>query len=169
MNDPMKLLKADHREVERMFSELERTEDPGERATLAQQLQTNLAAHMAIEEQLVYPLVTDRLGEEQGEEAEIEHGLAREGVERLVAMCDQPGFGAALEMVRAGIKHHVEEEEGELLPDLKDAIERDEWTELGDQIAAHRAEAGLEAEPTARRRTTQSKGRSKAAAGRSSK
>ena len=32
---------------------------------------------------------------------------------------DEPGFGAAMEATKAGITHHVEEEENELFPKLR--------------------------------------------------
>jgi hypothetical protein len=32
---------------------------------------------------------------------------------------DEPGFGAALEALKGGISHHVEEEEGEVFPKLR--------------------------------------------------
>ena len=38
----------------------------------------------------------------------------------MVALApDEPGFGAAMEAVKAGIEHHVEEEEGEVFPKLR--------------------------------------------------
>jgi hypothetical protein len=46
-------------------------------------------------------------------------------------------------MVKGGIEHHVEEEESELLPELKEALERSEWLALGDAIAEGKAAAGM--------------------------
>ena len=86
-----------------------------------------LTAHMDLEESIVYPSVREAVGQEDEEEAEVEHRLAREGLDKLNSLVDVPGFGAAVEMLKGGIMHHVEEEENELLPDLKDAISREEW------------------------------------------
>ena len=78
-----------------------------------------------------------------------------------MSMVDEPGFGAALAMLNAGITHHVEEEEAELLPSLKSTISREEWLLLGDAIAKAKADAGapLPSRPSRRSttRTTTSK------------
>ena len=100
---------------------------------------------MVIEEELVYPLIKTHVGVEEDEEANIEHGLARDGLTTMGSMVDKPGFGAAVEMLAGGINHHVEEEETELLPELKLAMDRIAWLELGEQIAATKATAGAPA------------------------
>ena len=174
MNDPLRILEADHREVERLLKQLGETDEGRERQRLAREVQTKLTAHMEIEETIVYPPVSDEVGDEDREEAEVEHRLARDGLATMMSMLDQPGFGASVEMLLGGIKHHVEEEESQLLPELKDAMERDEWLAMGDAIAAAKEAAGLPVPtPTPRRsakrskrasgskRTSESKARSK--------
>lgn len=152
MNDPMRILKADHREVKQLLERLAETDEGRERNSLAREVQMKLTAHMEIEESIVYPPVSDEVGEEDREEAEIEHRLARQGLETMMSMLEQPGFGAAVQMLIGGIEHHVEEEESQLLPELKDALDRDEWLEMGDRIAAAKRAAGLPVpQPTPRR------------------
>ncbi|MCU1391915.1 MAG: hypothetical protein JWM34_343 [Ilumatobacteraceae bacterium] len=116
-----------------------------------------LTLHMEIEEQLVYPLIAKETGAEDVEEADIEHGLARDGLRTMGKMVDKPGFGAAAEMLKGGITHHVEEEETELLPELKQKLERADWLALGDAIAASKAAAGAPLLPPARRRSAKRK------------
>ena len=157
MNDPMTILKADHREAKRMMTALGETDEGAERNTLAAELDQALSLHMSIEEELVYPLVAEHVGAEDEEEAEVEHGLAREGLAKVMAMRDVPGFGAAVEMLKGGITHHVEEEESELLPSLKDAISREQWLELGDAIAKAKADAGVPVPATNRRKSSKRK------------
>jgi hypothetical protein len=53
------------------------------------------------------------------EEADIEHDLARTGLRKMRELVGQPGFGAAVDMVKGGIGHHVKEEEGEMFPALR--------------------------------------------------
>ena len=142
MNDPMTILKADHREAKKLMTALGETDEGSERDTLATELDEALSLHMSIEEELLYPLVAKHVGAENEEEAEIEHGLAREALSKVMSMRDVPGFGAAVDMLKGGITHHVEEEESELLPSLKAAISRDQWLELGDAIAKAKADAG---------------------------
>lgn len=152
MNDPMRILKADHREVEKLLKQLADAEEGSERNELAREVEMKLTSHMDLEESIVYPPVSERVGDEDREEAEIEHRLAREGIQTMMSMLDKPGFGASVQMLLAGIKHHVEEEESQLLPELKDAMDRDEWAAMGDEIAAAKEAAGLPVpEPTPRR------------------
>ena len=41
---------------------------------------------------------------------------------KLHELVGQPGFGAAVAMLKAGIAHHVEEEETEVFPKLREAL-----------------------------------------------
>ncbi len=91
---------------------------------------------MEIEERLVYPLVEQRVGHEQAREAETEHELAREGISKMNELHDAPGFGAAVTVVTAGVKHHVKEEEKEVFPSLKRNLDREELARLGDEVVA---------------------------------
>ena len=119
-NDPMRILKADHREVEKLLDKLAESDEGAEREQMVDELVTKLTAHMEAEESIVYPPVKREVGEEDEEEAQIEHGLAREGLSKVQQMVEMPGFGAAVEMLKGGISHHVEEEETQLLPELKE-------------------------------------------------
>ena len=161
MNDPMRILKADHREVEKLLKKLGDSEEGAERQAMVDELTMKLNLHMELEESIVYPMVREHVGEEDEEEADVEHQLTRDGVEKLNAMVDAPGFGAVVEMLMGGIGHHVHEEENEILPELKDEMGREEWVAMGDAIAEARAAAGMPVpEPTRRKsskRSTSSK------------
>jgi hemerythrin-like domain-containing protein len=45
-------------------------------------------------------------------------------------------------MLKAGIQHHVDEEEKEILPELKSDLERQEWMAIGDRIVQLKEQAG---------------------------
>jgi hemerythrin superfamily protein len=136
VNDPVVLLKKQHREAEALLKELAAGKPGARRRSQVSKLEKALALHMQLEEELVYPLVAKIIGDEEAQEAEIEHGLARDGLAKMVELTDEPGFGAAVAMLTAGIKHHVNEEEHELFPDLKRKLGRDELRELGDAVAS---------------------------------
>ncbi len=154
MNDPMTILKADHREVKAMLKTLAETDEGKARETLCEKVSTALTLHMTLEEELVYPLIKERVGKEENEEANVEHGLARDALAKMRELLNRPGFGAAVEMLAGGIDHHVEEEETELLPALKADMERAEWLALGDQIVAAKEQAGATVPAPAKRRAT---------------
>jgi hemerythrin-like domain-containing protein len=136
MNDPVAILKRDHREVAQMLKTLDSSKPGARRRQTVDKLTQALELHMEIEERDIYPVVQRVVGEEEAEEAGVEHRLAREGLAELRRLVDEPGFGAAVAMLTAGIKHHVKEEEQEVFPELKANIDRDELAELGDRVAA---------------------------------
>jgi hemerythrin-like domain-containing protein len=153
-NDPMRILKADHREVEKLLDRLADSEEGAEREQMVEELVTKLSAHMDAEESIVYPPVKASVGAEDEEEAQIEHGLAREGLDKVQQMVEMPGFGAAVEMLKGGISHHVEEEETQLLPELKENLEPEEWLAIGDALIEAKKAAGLPVPQPPRRRST---------------
>ena len=153
-NDPMRILKADHREVEKLLDKLADSDEGAEREQMVQELVRKLSAHMDAEESIVYPPVRTEVGEEDEEEAEIEHGLAREGLDKVQQMVAMPGFGAAVEMLKGGIAHHVEEEETQLLPELRESLDRDDWLAIGDALVAAKKAAGLPVPQPPRRKST---------------
>ena len=136
MNDPVVLLKKDHREAEAMLKTLASSRPGARRRATVEKLVAALQLHMQIEESDVYPLVAEVVDEESAQEAEIEHQLARDALSQLQNLVDAPGFGAVVAMLTAGIKHHVKEEEQEIFPQLKRKINRDQLRMLGDEVAA---------------------------------
>ena len=138
MPDPVVLLKKDHREAEAMLKTLAASKPGARRRSTLKKLDDALRLHMQIEEDDVYPLVAKLLGKEDAKEANIEHDLAREGLEKMHDLVDEPGFGAVVAMVTAGIKHHVKEEEHEMFPDLKRKLDRDQLLALGDEVEARK-------------------------------
>jgi iron-sulfur cluster repair protein YtfE (RIC family) len=139
MNDPIAQLKEDHREVETLLKTLASSKPGARRRSTVAKVDQKLALHMRIEERLVYPLIPSVLGDEAAEEANVEHGLARNGLAELKRLQDEPGFGAAVDMLTAGIKHHVKEEEHEVFPKLKANLDRAQLAELGEAVLKERS------------------------------
>jgi hemerythrin-like domain-containing protein len=129
MPDLLTRLEQEHREVERLLDELEDTEEPEERRPLLSELETALRQHMEDEEQLLYPKLRE-VEPSLAEEAEVEHQGARELLERVASMVDEPGFGSMVAALKGAIAHHVEEEEDEAFPVLRDALSADELRRL---------------------------------------
>ncbi len=140
--DPTRMLEADHRDVEELFAQIEKAEGK-DRLPFVEELATSLQAHMELEEEVVYPKMRPVTGAEAVQEGETEHDLARKAlveVQRLAP--DEPGFGAALDALKAGIAHHIEEEEDDDFPDLrKDG--KEVLAEMATPFMATRMELGL--------------------------
>ena len=117
--DVTRILEADHRHVEELFDQIEKAEGSA-RQPLVDELSTALRGHMELEESVLYPAMRPVTGNEAVEEANTEHQLGRKTLEDVVRLApDEPGFGAALDAMKAGIAHHVEEEETEVFPELR--------------------------------------------------
>jgi iron-sulfur cluster repair protein YtfE (RIC family) len=146
--DVTKLLEADHRHVEDLFKQIDKAQG-ADRRPLIDDLTTSLRAHMALEEQVVYPAMRPVTGDEAVEEANVEHELGRKLLDDVIRLGpDEPGFGAALEALEAGISHHVEEEETEVFPELRSDGER-VLAEIATPFMAKRLELGLPMEAEA--------------------
>jgi hemerythrin superfamily protein len=140
--DALKMLERDHRRVEAMLKQLSESETGPERAALTSELTKALELHMRFEEEHIYPLMQE-IDREMAGEAEVEHGLAREGLASAAELVDQPGFSAAVEMLTAGIAHHVEEEEGEAFPKLRQQCGEARLASLATTLLEEKRQAGM--------------------------
>ena len=113
-------LTQEHRKVEAMLAVLADSEPGDEREETVTELEVSLRTHMLVEERFVYPIVKADLGTEEFVGASNEHDLARSGLEELRNLIDQPGFGGAVEALAGGLHHHVDEEENQIFPALRD-------------------------------------------------
>ena len=148
-NQPLALemLSADHRKVERLFSEYERMKEAEDasRVSLAQRICTELTIHMQIEEDLFYPWLRENMDDtDMVAEALVEHASAKQLISGIMAAgeADEP-YDAKVKVLSEYIKHHVKEEENEIFPEV--ASEEEELDELGQELAARKAELKAEA------------------------
>jgi iron-sulfur cluster repair protein YtfE (RIC family) len=118
--DVLTHLTQEHRKVEAMLAVLADSEPGTEREETVTDLEDALRTHMLVEEQYVYPIVKEDLGTEEFVGASNEHDLTRAGLEELRNLVDQPGFGGAVEALAGGLHHHVDEEENQIFPALRD-------------------------------------------------
>ena len=128
--DAITLLKKHHRKAEAALKKLCRSYD----ADVLDQLASELAAHMVIEETIFYPAVR-RVKPDLILESYEEHAIAQFALKRLLAT--QKGderFEARATALLDLIKHHVEEEEGELFPKVKKALDFETLEALGEEM-----------------------------------
>jgi hemerythrin-like domain-containing protein len=164
--DAITLLKQDHRTVSELFDEFEKA-DEEEQSAIAQRVCQLLTVHATMEEELLYPAAKQAFEDEEDEdlvnEAEVEHGSAKELIAKIEGMTsDDEHFAATVKVLGEYIKHHVKEEEGELFPQLK-KTELD-LKELGGRLADRKftlmEQMGIEEqEPAAQPRKRSASGR----------
>jgi|SRR5688572_14619250 hemerythrin superfamily protein len=171
--DAIALLKQDHRTVSALFEEFEKA-DEEEQSAIAQRVCQLLTVHATIEEELLYPAAKQAFEDEEEEdlvnEAEVEHGSAKELIAKIEGMSSgDEHFKATVKVLGEYIKHHVKEEEGQLFPQLK-KTELD-LKELGGQLSERKyalmEQMGIEAEEAPATQRKRASGRSTRGASRS--
>jgi len=111
-----------------------------------------LSIHAAIEEAYFYPEVKKALGEgsELVDESLHEH---QEVKETLAALEDMDPADAAYDQqvaaLIADVRHHVEEEEGEMFPKLRSALSAEQLGDIGEKLADGKAKAPTHPHPAA--------------------
>ena len=141
--DPLtvRLLKADHREVEGWFDEFEQLEDDAEKLELFQKIALALKVHTQIEEEIFYPESRGDVEEDMLDEAYVEHDGAKKLIAEIEAM--KPGeefYDAKVKVLGEYIKHHVKEEEqpGGIFAQAKKGDE--DLEAMGERIKARKEE-----------------------------
>src|SRR3954453_6099113 len=141
--DVIEVLEADHREVEQMFGELESLrgaatdEQKSRRKELTEQVTIELVRHSVAEEVLVYPRVEQKVSAEQAEHAREEHAEAEETLQRLEKLdADDPAFDDELATLMREIRHHIEDEEDEMLTHMRQLIDAAERGTPGGAVEA---------------------------------
>ena len=152
--DVIEVLEHDHREVEQMFAELESLrgaateEAKARRKEVTEQVTIELVRHSVAEEVLVYPEVDKKVSAEEVEHAREEHAEAEKTLQRLEKLdADDPAFDDELATLMAEIRHHIEDEEGEMFAHMRQVIDTDELRKLGARVDAFKKVAPTRPHP----------------------
>lgn len=141
--DPFEILKADHKTIKGMcasFDSLVQNGAPApERGELVHNLCGLLQAHTEIEEDVFYPALRECLDDPLLiDEAEVEHGVAKQLIEQIRAMQpDDPKYNATVIVMCEYVGHHIEEEEGEIFKQAKHCKSLN-LNDLGSQMASRK-------------------------------
>lgn len=135
------ILTHDHREVERMFTELETLigvdsdEARSRSKDLTEQVTIELVRHTVAEEADVYPEVKKKVSDTEAERAKHEHAEAEETMKRLESLRPgDPKFDAELMTLMREIRTHVVEEEQEMFPHMRSIFTEEELVDLGRKV-----------------------------------
>jgi hemerythrin-like domain-containing protein len=137
--DAFSLLKADHRKVEELFSQLESASGQA-KLRVFEQIQMELELHAHIEEKVFYPALEEP--EETHEltmEAYEEHDVVKKLLKELSrARTPNEEWEAKAKVLQENVEHHVEEEENELFPKAEAALGEEEIEVLGEQLQSEK-------------------------------
>lgn len=133
-----RILTRQHQEVDAILTQLADSDDVELRAKLLPVLEQQLLAHAKAEEETFYKEL-ERAGEKgEAKHAKHEHRDVEAALTELMALSpDDKGFDAAVRNLTKTVKHHVEEEEG----DVFEAAQESLTPEILDEIAEEFTEA----------------------------
>jgi len=133
--DAIDLLERHHRQLEKQFSALKKSDKPSaEDFKAASDL---LVSHLTIEEQQFYPAVKAKRTEDILLESLEEHLSLKRVLSDLLALkCDDPQFSPKMHVLAEQLEHHHKEEEDNLFPKVKKLLDGDAREELGARMEA---------------------------------
>jgi hemerythrin-like domain-containing protein len=134
MTDVVDLIEHDHREVEQMFAEFTQTPSKANAIRICDELDR----HTRAEDDAVYPVFADELhdAEQQVRDAEVEHREARQLIGRIRNTSDGDHLVELMAELERAIRHHVDEEELEMLPKARRELPAAERDDLGARFEA---------------------------------
>jgi hemerythrin superfamily protein len=143
----LEVLKQDHQKVKKLFQEVKQATDQAKRKELFNEIDTELEIHAHIEETVFYPAI-----EEHEEFKDMvagaleEHQEAKTLLDELEELgADNHDFGSKLQLLIEAVEHHVEEEEGEMFPKIREVFDEDELEQLGQELEAAKGKEHREA------------------------
>jgi hemerythrin superfamily protein len=142
---------TDHREVEEVFVEIEKG-GSGNKRDLVEHVIAELVRHSVAEEQYLYPAARKALpdGDKIVDHELEEHAEAEKVMKSLEETdADDPRFDELTRKLIDAIRHHVEDEEKDLLPKLREACDSAELRELGEKFEKSKKMAPTRPHPAA--------------------
>ena len=138
----LELLKQDHDKVDKLFQKVEATEE-SEHAALFEQIRAELEVHTHIEETIFYPKLKEEGDDELKKitlEGIEEHHQAKIFLRELSSLAeDSQKFEPKLKVLMEDVKHHVQEEEGEMFPMIEKQFDATVLEELGTQLEVEKS------------------------------
>jgi len=138
--DAVTLIEQDHRAMEALFDQVQAGK--GDRVALVAEITARLTAHARAEEQEVYPALeqADPAEQDEVEHAYVEHHEAEHLLRKARNLTASPHFDVAFTAFVAAVKHHVDEEESDVLPALREAVDDTTLRTLGEAFERVRAD-----------------------------
>jgi hemerythrin superfamily protein len=140
--DAIELLKADHDEVRALFEQFRQAheaEDMDRMRALQQEIFSELEVHTRIEEDIFYPAVREADEESLGEDVDEgvqEHHVVKVLMREIESVSGEDTFVAKMKVLMENVEHHAEEEETEMFPEVREAMDQERLDQLGAELEA---------------------------------
>jgi len=144
--DAIVLLKDDHKEILRVFRDFEKAGDGAlkTKGRLVDRMIELLTVHTYIENEVMYPRVRELVPELEDDvlESYEEHHVADVLVTELAVMDpSDERFTAKATVLIENVRHHIEEEESEWFPQVRESLSRTVLREIGAAMVEAREKA----------------------------
>jgi hemerythrin superfamily protein len=137
----VEFLEEQHREVEKLFAQLDKADGPSSKGKIFRQIADKLAVHATIEERHFYPAVRAKRTEDILLESLEEHlGIKRVIADLMGVRPDDKTFDAKAKVLKEQVEHHVKEEETDLFPKVKKIMDRDMLVAITQEMLATQEE-----------------------------
>ena len=156
--DAIVMLKDDHKEVKALFREFQKPgKTPAQKGKIVDTILELLTVHTYIENEVMYPRVRELLPDLEDDvlESYEEHHVADVLVMELAAMDrSDERFEAKATVLIENVTHHIDEEEQEWFPKVREGLSRTQLREIGEELAAAKSKAPRRPEqPSALKKT----------------
>jgi hemerythrin superfamily protein len=157
--DAIVLLKQDHKEIRGLFGQFQKTGEAASarRGALVERILESLVVHTYIENECMYPRVRELLpdvGEDVLESYEEHHVADVLCSELAVLSPDSDRFHAKTMVLIEAVTHHMDEEEQDWFPKVRDGLGRKQLQELGAEMIELKKRAPRSpAQPSALKKT----------------
>ena len=138
--DAITVLMNDHTSIDQLFEAFEAMPAQGaaeQKRELVERMIKELSVHASVEEQIFYPAIReaipqgdDMVGESLDEHQEVKNILA--DLDKMSP--DEEGFDQKVLVLIENVRHHVQEEEGDILPKLQAAVGNERLVEIGQRM-----------------------------------
>jgi hemerythrin-like domain-containing protein len=150
--DAITLLRDDHRSVEQLFKRFEKAGDRAyvEKRQIVDSIIELLSIHASIEEQVFYPVARATVPDTEDITLESleEHHIVKWLLSELDGLDPQhERFDAKVTVLMENVRHHVQEEQDEFFPKVRDALSRKALADLGDALAEAKKSASTHPHP----------------------
>src|SRR4051794_15214799 len=145
--DAIVMLKADHKEVKKIFRDFEKADNERTKGQLVRQIIELLTIHTYLENEIMYPEVRRLLPDVEDDvlESYEEHHVA--DVLCLELWSLDPGderYRAKATVLIENVEHHMEEEEQEWFPKVREGVSRKDLRAIGQRMIDKRPDAPRE-------------------------
>jgi hypothetical protein len=139
MPNAVQMLKQDHKKVAGLFEKYGKTKSQENKRRIADQAMQQLEIHSKIEEEIFYPAAKEAMDDALVSEALKEHAAVKDLIEELKSMeTEDDEFDEKFNELIADVKHHVNEEESDMLPQAEESAM--DLAALGEQMAERKQE-----------------------------